>query len=83
MELSLRYYEPIKGETSIEKEGQVIIDSGAMPVNFKLKRYTPRGESQQRYYGYFNSNNKWTVRLHLEKEEVELLIRKLQDCLEK
>ena len=81
MEISLRYYEAIKQETSIEKEGQVLIDSGAIPVKFNIRKYTPRDSKQQRYYGYFKSDGKWTVRLHLEREEVLMLIRKLEESV--
>ena len=75
--LSLRYYEVIKEETSIEKEGSVIIESGPIPVKMNVRKYERGGETN--YIAYFSSKGKWTARLHFEPEELELIIRKLRE----
>lgn len=78
MQISFRYYDRIREETSIDKEGQVIIQSPTIPVKPSVRKY--EREDGTNYIAYFSSKGKWTARLHMEPEDLALLIRKLQEA---
>ena len=78
MQISFRYYDRIREETALDKEGQVIIQTPTIPVKPSVRKYEREGEIH--YIAYFSSKGKWTVRLHMEPEDLAKLIRKLHEA---